>query len=67
MIFQEREWEYKGSRGMTAQPYSIITIEQPEKGNFKIPEPKFIDDKPPVSYSTNENFSSLDDDEDLPF
>lgn len=67
MIFQDREWKYQGSRGMTAQPYSIISTEQLEKGNFKIPEPKFIDNQPSVSYSANETFSSLDDDEDLPF
>ncbi|MBQ7521488.1 MAG: hypothetical protein IJU14_01250 [Clostridia bacterium] len=69
MIFQDREWEYNGSRGMTAQPYSIISLEQLENGNFKIPEPKYLANKPSVSYSANnnDNFSSLDDDEDLPF
>lgn len=71
MIFQDREWEYNGSRGMTAQPYSIISLEQLEKGNFNIPEPKLLVDKSvnysAVSYSENNNFSSIADDEDLPF
>ena len=71
MIFQDREWKYNGSRGMTAQPYSIISLEQLEKGNFNIPEPKLLVDKSvnysAVSYSENNNFSSIADDEDLPF
>lgn len=71
MIFQDREWKYNGSRGMTAQPYSIISLEQLEKGNFSIPEPKLLVDKSvnysAVSYSENNNFSSIADDEDLPF
>ena len=71
MIFQDREWKYQGSRGMTAQPYSIISLEQLEKGNFNIPEPKLLVDKSvnysAVSYSENNNFSSIADDEDLPF
>ena len=70
MIFQEQEWEYKGQTGFTAQPYSIISLEQLENGNYYLPEPKHLDNKPTVGYSANENFSSffkLDADEDLPF
>ena len=67
MIFQDREWEYQGIRGMTAQPYSIISLEQLENGNYYLPEPKHLDNKPTVGYSANENFSSIADDEDLPF
>lgn len=71
MIFQDKEWEYQGSRGVTAQPYSIISLEQLEKGNYNLPEPKFLDNKPPVNSSSNSNynngFSSADYDEDLPF
>lgn len=71
MIFQEQEWKFKGQTGFTTQPYSIISLKQLEEGDFNIPKPKLLVDKSvnysAVSYSENNNFSSIADDEDLPF
>lgn len=72
MIFQEQEWEYKGQTGFTAQPYSIISLEQLESGKFKVPDKKCLSKgtfTPSANSSANfENSAdTFADDEDLPF
>lgn len=72
MIFQEQEWEYKGQTGFTAQPYSIISLEQLESGKFKVPDKKCLSKgtfTPSANSSANfENSAeAFDDDDDLPF
>ncbi len=65
MIFREQEYDYNGSRGMTAQPYQIITLEALKEGKFTIPKPKYLDKDEADDTPAAEN-SPLDDD-DLPF
>lgn len=67
MIFRDQEWEYKGRTGFTAQPYSIITIDDYKSGKFTVPEPKHLTTKASVqSLDTSSNFEE-DEDDDLPF
>lgn len=66
MIFRDQEWEYNGRHGFTAQPYSIITLDDYKNGNFTIPEPKHLTAKASVQPS----FEEIDEDDeydDLPF
>lgn len=44
MIFQEQEYNYEGRQGMTAQPYSVITLEALREGKFTLPKPKYLKD-----------------------
>lgn len=68
MIFQDKEWEINGNTGMTAQPYGLITIEKLKNGDFKLPEPKYLNGSAPASQAhTSNDFVELDSDDDLPF
>lgn len=69
MIFRDQEYDYNGHRGLTAQPYSLITLNDLKEGNFTIPEPKYINGSPSATNNsqTNMDFDNLPDDEDLPF
>ena len=68
MIFQDRQWEYNGKTGFTAQPYTLISLEALRSGEFKIPEPKYLSSAAqnastsPAAYQ--DAFSA---DDDLPF
>ena len=42
MIFQDREWEFDGKTGFTAQPYSVISLSKLRTGEFKLPEAKYL-------------------------
>lgn len=63
LIFQEQEYDYNGYRGSSAQPYSIITLEDLREGNFKIPNPKLLKENT-SNYGSNDEISA---DDDLPF
>lgn len=63
MIFQDREWNYNGRTGFTAQPYSIITLDDLKNGNFTIPEPKCLN----VPKTSAQPIQSDELSEDLPF
>ena len=68
MIFQEKEWEYQGKTGFTAQPYTLISLETLREGNFTIPEPKYLNgtaQSAPTSPAAYQDAFSADDD--LPF
>lgn len=62
MTFQDKEWEYNGKTGFTAQPYGLVTADDARNGKAKIPNPKTLS-------GANQNaFKELDDDNsDLPF
>lgn len=63
MIFREREYDYNGSTGMYAEPYSIITLEALKEGNFTLPKPKYLNGS--SSAAEGEEIPAADDD--LPF
>lgn len=72
IIFQDQEWEFKGKFGMSAQPYSMTTVEKIREGSFKIPEPKFLENSAYKNRSSfqmgkDSDFSEIQDDGDLPF
>lgn len=72
MIFRDQEWEYNGSTGFTAQPYSIITSSDLKEGNFKLPEPKRLSTNAAAQTRTNSGYDEFEDMptvevEDLPF
>lgn len=65
MVFQDKEWDYNGSRGMTAQPYQIITLDALRDGKFTIPKPKYLNGSAPAT--TSAAVDDITDDDDLPF
>lgn len=65
MIFQDKEWEYNGKTGMSAQPYAMTTVEKIREGNFKIPKPKYLNGDAPTP--STQGFNEVVDDGDLPF
>lgn len=69
MIFQDKEWEINGNTGFTAQPYGLITLEKLENGDFKLPDPKYLNGSAPAQQVQSSNdFTEFDsDDDDLPF
>lgn len=68
MIFQDRQWEYQGKTGWTAQPYALISLGDLREGNFTIPEPKYLSG---TSQSASTSPAAYQDafsaDDDLPF
>lgn len=69
MIFREQEYDYMGSHGFTAQPYGLITLNDLKEGNFKIPEPKYLNNSSsqPQQTQIGANFADMPVDDDLPF
>ncbi len=69
MIFRDEEYDYNGYQGMSARPYSVITLADLKEGKFKLPEPKYLNGSAP-SQSSNASSQGYDDmplDDDLPF
>ena len=68
MIFQDRQWEYQGKTGWTAQPYALISLGDLREGNFAFPEPKYLSG---TSQSASTSPAAYQDafsaDDDLPF
>lgn len=62
MIFQDRQWEYQGKTGWTAQPYALISLGNLRAGEFEIPESKHLANAP-QGYTDVPDLS----DDDLPF
>lgn len=67
MIFQDKEWDYQGKTGFTAQPYGLITLEKLREGNFTLPEPKLLGTTQNDSDSFGFNGAPVLTDDDLPF
>lgn len=65
MIFRDKEYNYNGYHGFTAEPYKLISIDDLKNGKYTIPEPKKLE-IPANTYSDNVSAQSLSD-EDLPF
>lgn len=66
IIFQDKEWEFNGRTGITAQPYSMTTTEKIREGKFKIPEVKYLEGNSPKASEEFSEVSGIYDD-DLPF
>ena len=64
MIFRDKEWSYNGKTGFTAQPYSVISLDDWQSGNYKIPEPLTLSPTA-QTYTAAPAGQQLDDD--LPF
>ena len=70
MVFQEKEYDYKGNHGFSAQPYSLITLADLKEGNFTIPEPNYLNNSTANSQQNqNDTFNDMpiDEEDDLPF
>lgn len=69
MIFREQEYDYMGSHGFTAQPYGLITLNDLKEGNFKLPEPKYLNNSSSQLQQTQAgaDFTDMPVDDDLPF
>ena len=62
IVFQEREWEFNGQQGVTAQPHSMKSAEDIRAGKFKLPPLKKL------QKGALDDFSKVvSDDGDLPF
>lgn len=64
MIFREQEYDYNGKHGFTVQPFTIISLEKLQSGNYTIPETKRL--SVPASAPDNGFVDFLGKD-DLPF
>ena len=64
MIFQDRQWDYNGKTGFTAQPYALISLDKLRAGEFEIPDPKYLASTPQTDYN---NLADMPTDDDLPF
>lgn len=70
VILRDQEYDYKGNRGFTAQPFRIISLSDLKNGNFTLPEPKMLPKSSGCSTSsgiTAATVENLADDDDLPF
>lgn len=68
IVFQNKEYEYNGNRGFFTNPYSFRSVDDIRNGKFKIPADKLLDNKKTSQQSGNiYEFTTLDDDADLPF
>lgn len=68
MIFQDKEYDYNGHHGYTAQPYGLISLEALRDGKYTIPEPKRLKASS-ASADCDDSFMDMTnaDDDDLPF
>lgn len=62
VIFRDTEWEYEGKTGVTALPYTIISLEKLKSGEFTIPEIKRLKNS-----GFTDVTSLVDEDDDLDF
>lgn len=70
MLFQNKEWEFNGSTGWTAQPHSLRAVQDIRDGKFKLPADKpLANKKTDISITPSlDDFSDIaSDDGDLPF
>lgn len=70
IIYQNREWEYNGKTGWSAQPFRATNADNVADGNFTLPEDKPLkkDGSSGFGYAaTASGFAELPNEEDLPF
>ncbi|MCM1545147.1 MAG: hypothetical protein NC110_07610 [Ruminococcus sp.] len=68
VLLQNREWEFNGNTGWTAQPHLIVSVDKIREGKFKIPKDKPLQGSASTQAQTKpkQDFEEIDDD-DLPF
>ncbi len=64
MIFREQEYDYRGKRGFSAQPFTLISLEKLRAGEFTVPEPKYLSSSAAADFAP---MPSTPADDDLPF
>lgn len=74
MIFRDKEYDYNGHHGFSAQPYGVISAEDLKNGNYTIPDPYYLDKPADTGSSGASGYNDVDsylvdseDDDDLPF
>ena len=65
-IFRDQEWSFNGRTGMTAQCYGFRDVEKVREGDFRVPEPKYLN---PQNAADDVDLSAYQDmpDDNLPF
>ena len=68
VLLQNKEWEFNGNTGWSAQPYGFIAVEKIKSNKFKVPKDKPKKNSNPAPTVTRKatDFEEIDDD-DLPF
>ena len=77
VLFRDEEWEYNGKHGWAVRPFRALSIDTVRNGEYTIPEEKPLKNKESgsdgfTSYGsnqsfTNQSFTELEDDGELPF
>lgn len=67
MIFQDCEYDYKGYRGFSAQPYGVISLSDLKEGRYQIPKPKYLQTDTADARTDSLGDLPVDDNDDLPF
>lgn len=53
LLYRDREWEINGNTGWTTECCALTSAEDIRSGNFKMPNPKALPEKPNTSSSVN--------------
>ena len=71
MITRNEEWEYNGNSGFKVRPFMFIDTGRIKEGKYKLPDTKYLNGGQPAGQAAEQtkpdNFSAVDDDDDLPF
>lgn len=69
LLFQNKEWEFNGSTGWSAQPHSMRSVDDVRQGKYKLPADKPLKNKKSSpDINPDDDFKVVaSDDGDLPF
>lgn len=72
VLFRDEEWEYNGKRGWAVRPFRALSADTVRNGEYTIPEEKPLKNKDSgsggfASYGSNQTFTEIEDDGELPF
>ena len=72
VLFRDEEWEYKGRRGWAVRPFRAMSVDTVRNGEYTLPEEKPLKNTDSgvadyTSYGSNQSFTELEDDGELPF
>jgi hypothetical protein len=74
ILFRSEEWETENGHGWAVRPFKALSVDTVRSGEFTIPAEKPLKKKAEPdyteaykSYASNQGFTELDDDGDLPF
>lgn len=72
VLFRDEEWEYNGKHGWAVRPFRALSVDTVRNGEYTIPEEKPLKNKDSgfdgfTSYGSNQSFTELEDDGELPF